>query len=179
MTASVFHVLPEARTRESPMVVDLANRLSPLMEEVVAFSTEHVHHGGIPFAAFVVDDSGAVLGRGVNRVRECRDPTAHAEVQAIRDACRVHGMCRLHGATLLASAEPCALCYMSARLAGLTKICFAVDRDEAAANGFDYRGGYTVLAGDPIDWHLPMVRKLPVREGLQPFLAFRTRSAFA
>lgn len=179
MTASVSHAVKEARTRVAPMAVDLAKRLPALMQEVVAFSMEHVHQGGIPFAAFVVDGGGTVLGRGVNRVCECRDPTAHAEVQAIRDACRAHGIGRLHGATLLASGEPCAMCYMSALYSGITQICFAVDRDEAAANGFDYRGSYTVLASDPIDWHSPVVRKLPVPEGLQPFLAFRARSASA
>ncbi|NRB57590.1 MAG: nucleoside deaminase, partial [Salinicola sp.] len=59
-----------------------------LMEDVVAYSTEHVRGGGIPFTAYVVDAKGNVLGRGVNRVLEQHDPTAHAEVEAIRDACR-------------------------------------------------------------------------------------------
>ncbi|CNL13180.1 nucleoside deaminase [Yersinia massiliensis] len=157
------------------MTVDLSTRLPLLMEEAVAFSTEHVHDGGIPFTAFVVDASGTVLGRGVNRVREHHDPTAHAEVEAIRDACRVHGTPHLHGATLLASGEPCAMCYMSALYAGISQVFFAVDRDEAAAHGFDYRGAYTVFASDPRNWQSPIVRKLPIPEGSRPFLVFSSR----
>lgn len=157
------------------MTVDLSTRLPLLMEEAVAFSTKHVHDGGIPFTAFVVDASGTVLGRGVNRVREHHDPTAHAEVEAIRDACRARGTSYLHGATLLASGEPCAMCYLSALYAGISQVFFAVDRDEAAAHGFDYRGTYTVFASDPRNWQSPVVRKLPVSEGLRPFLAFRSR----
>lgn len=158
------------------MSVDFSSRLPLLMEEAVALSTEHVYDGGIPFTAFVVDASGTILGRGVNRVHKHHDPTAHAEVEAIRNACRAHGASYLHGATLLASGEPCALCYMSALYAGISQVFFAVDRDEAAAHGFDYRGTYTVFASDPRNWQSPVVRKLPVPAGLRPFLAFRSRS---
>ncbi|QOG08843.1 nucleoside deaminase [Aureimonas sp. OT7] len=142
------------------------------MSEAVSFSTEHVHAGGIPFTAFVVDTTGKILGRGVNRVREHHDPTAHAEVEAIRDACRVHGTPHLHGTTLLASGEPCAMCYMSALYAGISHVFYAVDRDEAAAHGFDYRGGYALFAGDPLNWRSPVVKKLAVPEGLHPFTEF-------
>lgn len=149
-----------------------ASRLTQLMEEAVAFSMEHVHEGGIPFTAFVVDHNGQILGRGVNRVRAHHDPTAHAEVEAIRDACRTHGTTNLTGATLLASGEPCAMCYMSARSAGISQVFFAVDRDEAAAHGFDYRGSYRLFADDPQTWQSPNVNKLAVSTGLKPFLAF-------
>lgn len=62
------------------MADDPTARLTQRMKDAVAYSAEHVHRGGIPFTAFVVDTHGTVLGRGVNRVREHRDPTAHAEV---------------------------------------------------------------------------------------------------
>lgn len=155
------------------MAADTSTRLTQLMEEAVAFSVDHVHEGGIPFTAFVVDEAGVILGRGVNRVREHHDPTAHAEVEAIRDACRAHGTTHLHGATLLASGEPCAMCYMSALYAGISQVFFAVDRDEAAAHGFDYRGTYRLFADDPQTWRSPAVSKLAVPDGLRPFLAFR------
>ncbi|MGP3713531.1 nucleoside deaminase [Brucella sp. RRSP16] len=132
----------------------------------------HVHEGGIPFTAFVVDHNGQILGRGVNRVRAHHDPTAHAEVEAIRDACRTHGTTHLTGATLLASGEPCAMCYMSARSAGISQVFFAVDRDEAATHGFDYRGSYRLFVDDPQTWQSPTVSKLAVSRGLKPFLAF-------
>jgi guanine deaminase len=154
------------------MVGGASPRLTQLMEEAVAFSMEHVQEGGIPFTAFVVDHNGRILGRGVNRVRAHHDPTAHAEVEAIRDACRTHGTTHLTGATLLASGEPCSMCYMSARIAGISQVFFAVDRDEAAAHGFDYRGSYHLFANDPQTWLSPEVSKLAVSEGLHPFLAF-------
>ena len=156
------------------MVAGASSRLTQLMEEAVAFSIEHVHEGGIPFTAFVVDRHGHILGRGVNRVRAHHDPTAHAEVEAIRDACRTHGTTHLSGATLLASGEPCAMCYISARSAGISQVFFAVDRDEAAAHGFDYRGSYRLFADDPRSWQSPNVSKLAVSEGLHPFQAFCT-----
>ncbi|WP_341668725.1 nucleoside deaminase [Alcaligenes sp. SDU_A2] len=154
------------------MADDPAPYLVQSMQEAVAYSAEHVHGGGIPFAAFVVDAHGTVLGRGVNRVRELLDPTAHAEVQAIRDACRTVGAPNLGGLTLVASGEPCAMCYLSALYAGIGRVYFAVDRNEAAAHGFDYRGTYSLFSRDPQHWPSLLARKLPVPQGLQPFLAF-------
>lgn len=153
--------------------IELGGPFAQQMQEVVAYSIAHVHTGGTPFSAFIVNAEGGVIGRGVNRVREHHDPTAHAEVEAIRDACRHLGTSQLHGMTLLASGEPCALCYMSAWYAGITRILFAVDCHEAAAYGFDYRGTYVLLAGDPMAWCM-QASKLPVPEGLKPFLAFQT-----
>ncbi|WP_048648525.1 nucleoside deaminase [Nitratireductor soli] len=152
-----------------------ASRYQKLMEETVAYSMDHVHDGGIPFTALVVDRNGTILGRGVNRVREHHDPTAHAEVEAIRDACHTHGTPNLSGATLLASGEPCAMCYMSARFAGIARVVFAADRHEAAEHGFDYRGTYRLFADDPLHWQAPSVEKLPVPERLAPFQSFRSR----
>ena len=144
------------------------------MQEVVAWSSAHVHGGGIPFTAFVIDVQGMVLGRGVNHVREHHDPTAHAEVEAIRDACRAAGRPHLYGATLLTSGEPCAMCYLSALHASVSRVLFAVDRHEAAAQGFDYRNSYSLFVKDPLDWQVPAAHKLPVPGGIQPFLAFRS-----
>lgn len=155
------------------MSAETAIPYAQLMEEVVASSLEHVLHGGIPFSAFVVDGDGLVLGRGVNRVREHHDPTAHAEVEAMRDACLTHGRTHLAGATLLASGEPCALCYMSALFAGVSRILFAVDRHAAAAFGFDYSGSYSLFARDPQLWRIPAASVLDVAGALRPFEAFR------
>lgn len=153
-------------------------RFARLMEEAVAFSMNHVHEGGIPFTAFVVDHDGTILGRGVNRVREHHDPTAHAEVEAIRDACHKHGRTDLRGATLLASGEPCAMCYMSALYAGIGQVLFAADRDEAAEHGFDYRRTYRLFAQDPAGWRSPSVQKLPVPGAVGPFLAYGAKRRF-
>ena len=157
------------------MCTGTAPRFEKLMEEVVAFSMDHVHQGGIPFTALVVDPNGLVLGRGVNRVRENHDPTAHAEVEAIRDACRTHGISTLSGATLLASGEPCAMCYICARSAGVAKVFFAADRNEAAEYGFDYRSTYRAFSGDPLSWSIPTAKRLPVSNQLGPFRAFHSQ----
>lgn len=149
--------------------------LAQLMQAAVVYATEHVHGGGIPFTAFVVDQHGTVVGRGVNRVREHCDPLAHAEVEAIRHACRNVGSISLHGMTLLASGEPCAMCYMSALYAGISRVLYAVDREEAAAQGFDYRSTYALYKSDPREWRALSVDKLAVPDGLQSFKAFRSR----
>lgn len=157
------------------MRIETADRYQTLMEVTVAFSLNHVHEGGIPFTALVVDRKGKILGRGVNRVREHCDPTAHAEVEALRDACRRHGTSNLLGATLLASGEPCAMCYMIARFAGIGHVVFSADRNEAAEYGFDYRSTYGLFADDPLHWKAPCVDKLAVPTRLEPFEAFRSR----
>lgn len=156
------------------MTTDSNKRLAQLMSDAVAFSTEHVHTGGVPFTAFVVDAEGNILGRGVNRVREHNDPTAHAEVEAIRDACRAQGIPYLHGTTLLASGEPCAMCYMTAAYAGISHVYFAIGRDEAAAHGFDYRGTYALFADDPRIWSTPTATEFAVPDGVRPFIEFNS-----
>ncbi|MGQ3674874.1 nucleoside deaminase [Xanthobacter sp. TB0139] len=154
------------------MTTDPSSSFAPFMKEAVSYALSHVHDGGIPFSAFIISPDGRLLGRGVNRVREHHDPTAHAEIEAIRDACRTHAVPYLHGTTLLASGEPCAMCYMSALYAGVSRVLFAVDRDEAASHGFDYRGGYALFSADPAGWTSPAVSKLAVPDGLAPFQVF-------
>lgn len=155
------------------MTTNLLEKIQTLMGEVVDFSINHVHRNGIPFTAFIIDSSGNILGRGVNQVRENHDPTAHAEVQAIRDACRTVNKSYLHDKILLASGEPCAMCYMSALFAGISHIFYAVDRNEAANYGFDYRTSYQLLSIDPRNWQQPIVKKLQVSTGLLPFIQYQ------
>ena len=159
------------------MSTSLPDRFEQLMKDVVAYSTEHVHAGGIPFTAFVVDPRGIVLGRGVNRVLEHHDPTAHAEVEAIRDACRTVAAPHLRGTTLIASGEPCAMCYLNALYAGISEVLFAVDRDEAAQSGFDYRASYEMLANFPEQW--PMhIHKHATEGALEPFQLLQRKRNF-
>lgn len=152
-----------------------AERLRAFMEETVTFADEHVREGGIPFTALVVTPDGTVVGRGVNRVRCHHDATAHAEIDAIRDAGRTLQTPHLGGAVLFASGEPCAMCYVGALYAGVSAIYFAADRHEAARGGFDYRGSYHLLARDPLRWTAPTVAKLPVERSLAPFETFQRR----
>ena len=90
---------------------------------------------GGPFGAVIVRD-GKILAEGWNRVIVSHDPTAHAEINAIRDACQLTGHFHLAGCTLYASSEPCPMCLSAAYWARIERIVFANTRAEAAAIGF-------------------------------------------
>jgi len=139
-----------------------------LMKNTIQLCIEQVRKGGIPFSALVVDEQGNVLGKGVNQVNELCDPSAHAEMMAIREAGKKSGNANLAGKTLYASGEPCSLCYMAARWAGITKIYVASDRHEAAMAGFDYRWSYHFIHdGEPDP--LMQVSKLSIVGANAPF----------
>lgn len=106
------------------------------MAEAIDLAVANVTDGGGPFGAVVVRDDEC-LGRGANRVTANLDPTAHAEVMAIRDACRTLGDFSLEGATLFASCEPCPLCLASVLWARVDRVVFAASRQMAANAGFD------------------------------------------
>ncbi|MCB1815207.1 MAG: nucleoside deaminase, partial [Candidatus Competibacteraceae bacterium] len=79
-------------------------------ENVLDLAISNVKAGGLPFAAIIVNQNGEIIGKGVNQVARHLDCTAHAEIQAIREASRNEKDISLKGATLIASGEPCALC---------------------------------------------------------------------
>jgi guanine deaminase len=121
------------------------------LAEAVALAQQNVVDGGGPFGAVIVAD-GAVIARGQNRVTRDMDPTAHAEVTAIRIACRERGDFSLEGASLYASCEPCPLCVSASLWARLDRVVFAADRHDAARGGFDDREFYELFARDPGTW---------------------------
>ncbi|QFU17053.1 nucleoside deaminase [Microvirga thermotolerans] len=107
------------------------------LARAIALSREHMNNGaGGPFGAVIVRD-GRILGEGWNRVTSAKDPTAHAEVVAIRRACEAVGDFSLQGATLYTSCEPCPMCLASAYWARVSRIVYANTREDAAAIGFD------------------------------------------
>lgn len=114
-------------------------------EEAIDLAVSDVKAGGLPFSAVIVNQNGEVVGKGVNQVAEHLDCTAHAEIQAIRAASRNEKSVSLKGTTLIASGEPCALCYMAIRMAGITNVRILSDRYEAEKNGFDYLWTYQYL----------------------------------
>ncbi|HSP25554.1 MAG TPA: nucleoside deaminase, partial [Saliniramus sp.] len=119
------------------------------LAHAVALSREHMEGGrGGPFGAVIVRD-GRVLAEGWNEVTSTNDPTAHAEVVAIRRACREIGDFSLAGATLYASCEPCPMCLASADWARISRIVYANTRAEAAAIGFDDSFIYDEIPLDP------------------------------
>jgi tRNA(Arg) A34 adenosine deaminase TadA len=110
---------------------------------------------GGPFGAVVVRD-GVVLGEGANSVLATSDPTAHAEVVAIRAACAHIGTFRLDGATIYASSEPCPMCLAAIYWSRLERIVYAAACDVAAAAGFDDTFFYDELRLEPAARRVPM-----------------------
>lgn len=107
------------------------------LREAIRISVEKMRDGqGGPFGAVVVRQ-GVILSRGWNAVASTNDPTAHAEVMAIREACRQLGSFRLDGCALYASCEPCPMCLAAAYWARVERIFFAASRQDAARAGFD------------------------------------------
>lgn len=115
---------------------------------------------GGPFGAVVVAD-GRVVAEGWNEVTSSNDPTAHAEVQAIRAACRALGTFSLAGATLYTSCEPCPMCLAAAYWARVGRIVYANSRDDAATIGFDDAHIYRELELPIAARSIPMERLLP------------------
>ena len=110
---------------------------SEFMRAAIRLSCEKMRAGeGGPFGAVVVR-RGKIIGRGWNRVTSTNDPTAHAEMMAIRDACRRTGSFRLDDCQLYASCEPCPMCLAAAYWARIGAIFHGATRRDAAAVGFD------------------------------------------
>ena len=100
------------------------------MQQAIDLSIENVANGGGPFGAVIVKDN-EVVATGVNRVTANNDPTAHAEVSAIRAACQNIGSFKLEGCTIYTSCEPCPMCLSAIYWAGLSRICFANTKKDA------------------------------------------------
>jgi len=107
------------------------------MEKAIALATENVTSGrGGPFGAVVVRD-GKVVATGVNLVTATNDPTAHAEVAAIRNACEALGSFQLNGCSIYTSCEPCPMCLAAIYWARCDAIFYGSTAADAAAAGFD------------------------------------------
>lgn len=101
----------------------------------LAFSNVNKNKGG-PFGAVVVKD-GKIIGKGVNLVTDTNDPTAHAEIVAIREAARNTGSFELHGCEIYTSCEPCPMCLGAIYWAKIDKLYYAATKDDAAKANFD------------------------------------------
>jgi guanine deaminase len=113
--------------------------------------------GGGPFGAVVVCD-GRIVGRGWNQVTSRLDPTAHAEVTAIRDACRTLQRFELRGCDLYTSCEPCPMCLAAIYWARLDRIFYGCTRTDAAEAGFDDEFIYQQIPLDSSARALPMAQ---------------------
>jgi len=118
-------------------------------------AVESVRRNGGPFAALVVRD-GIVIASGSNQVTRTNDPTAHAEIVAIREACRVLGDFQLTGCDLYSSCEPCPMCLGALYWARPAHVYFAATREDAAAAGFDDSLIYQEIAVPYAERSIPM-----------------------
>lgn len=107
------------------------------MRDAIGLSIQRMREGrGGPFGAVIVRDGG-IISRGSNEVTTANDPTAHAEIVAIREACRVLGSFRLDGCEIYASCEPCPMCLSAIYWARINRMFYAATRRDAAEAGFD------------------------------------------
>jgi len=134
-------------------------------------ASANVDAGGGPFGAVVVR-AGAVVATGQNRVTRDLDPTAHAEVVALRAACVAADDFQLAGHTLYASCEPCPLCMAAALWARVDRVVFSADRHDASSAGFDDSALYDMFGRPRDEWDVPVVQhRLP--SAVEPFDAWR------
>lgn len=142
------------------------------LERAVALARTSAGGEGGPFGAVVVRD-GELLGEGANRVTADDDPTAHAEVVALRRACAAVGSHELSGAVLYASCEPCPMCLAASLWARVDMVVYAADRSDAAAAGFSDQEFYDLFDKPREAWtHLRVVRQR-LASAAAPFEAWR------
>jgi guanine deaminase len=129
---------------------------SEFMRRAIALALDNVRTGrGGPFAALVVKD-GAVVSEGANCVTSTNDPTAHAEVVAIREACRKLSDFQLSGCDLYTTCEPCPMCLGAIYWARPARVFFACIAADAAAAGFDDAFIYDELKVPQVARRIPM-----------------------
>jgi tRNA(Arg) A34 adenosine deaminase TadA len=126
-----------------------------LMRKAIELANDNIAHGGGPFAAVVATREGDIVATGTNRVTASCDPTAHAEVNAIRAAAARLGTFDLSGHDIYTSCEPCPMCLAAIYWAHLDKIYYANTKSDAEAIGFDDSYIYDELKLDASARHLP------------------------
>ena len=142
------------------------------MQEAIRLSIVNVAEGkGGPFGAVVVKN-GEIIARGVNAVTTNTDPTAHAEVMAIRHACTALNTFQLHGCDIYTSCEPCPMCLGAIYWARPKAIYFANNREDAAAAGFDDSMLYDEMKSSIADRKIP-ITSIGRAEAIKVFEAWR------
>lgn len=145
-----------------------------LMRRAIALSEESVRHGGGPFGAVIARD-GEIVAESSNSVTIDQDPTAHAEVNTIRKACRQLGTFDLAGCEIYTSCEPCPMCLGAIYWAHLDHIYYANDRRDAAEIGFDDDLIYREIA-TPMDHRCKPISQLLRPEALHAFAMWKAKT---
>jgi guanine deaminase len=145
------------------------------MQQAIALATENVITGrGGPFGAVVVRN-GEVIATGVNQVTASNDPTAHAEVVAIRAACKALGDFQLTGCVVYTSCEPCPMCLSAIYWSRCDAIYYGNCAADAAAAGFDDSFLYEEVSR-PLDQRRIPIRRLLGEEAIESFDAWRAQT---
>jgi len=143
------------------------------MKRAIALAVRNVRSGrGGPFAALVVKD-GRIIGRGANRVVSQNDPTAHAEILAMREACKTLRSFQLTGCEIYSTCEPCPMCLGAIYWARPSRVYVAGSAKDAAAAGFDDAFIYGEAALPPSKRKIPMVPMMR-EEALAAFRAWKS-----
>ena len=124
------------KRKELPETTSYSQEDAKYMALAISLAEANVDKGGGPFGAVIVKD-GEVVSTGTNHVVPNNDPTAHAEVMAIREACRKLSTFHLDGCTIYSSCEPCPMCLSALYWAGVKRICYGSTKDDAKAIDFD------------------------------------------
>ncbi|ERI50430.1 CMP deaminase [Pseudomonas sp. EGD-AK9] len=125
------------------------------LQQAVALARQNVENGGRPFGALLVRD-GQVLARSVNEIHLSQDPTAHAELQAIRSASRQLGP-RLDGCVVYASGQPCPMCLAAMHQCGVSRVVFAASNAEGEPFGLSSAAVYLQMSLPLAEQRLPIV----------------------
>ena len=143
--------------------------------EAIDLARENLRKGGRPFGAVLVKD-GAVIATGVNEIHTTQDPTAHAELQAIRAASRVLGNPRLDGYVIYASGQPCPMCLSAMYLTGIREVTYAYSNEDGEPYGLSSAAIYAELA-KPLDQQSLKATYSPVRpdQGRDPYELWQER----
>ncbi len=149
--------------------------MSEFMRRAIQLACESVETHGGPFGAVIVRD-GAIISEGMNRVTPGKDPTAHAEIVAIRAACAALDRADLRGCTIYTSCEPCPMCLAALHWARVDRIVYAADQQDAAAAGFDDAELYAEVARPHAERTTPIMQEL-AGEGTEPFDAWERHEA--
>lgn len=144
------------------------------MRQAIDLAVNNVDNGGGPFGAVIVRD-GVVVATGVNRVTATNDPTAHAEVSAIRAACLALGTFNLQGCVLYTSCEPCPMCLAAIYWAHIDAVYYGAGKDDAADAGFDDSFIYKEFALSREERSKPLGVLLP-EEAQRPFDKWKNKS---
>lgn len=141
---------------------------NPFMQEAIRLSFETMRNNtGGPFGAVIVKD-GKIIARGFNKVVSTNDPTAHAEVVAIREACKVLNNFQLSGCELYTSCEPCPMCMAAIYWARPDKVYYGNSKTDAAEIGFDDDFIYQEIALPYSERKIPILRIME-NEALEAF----------